>query len=205
MPSDIFERHPDTLPSRIRPDGTVRPFTIDEQWKQVANWHRFMQEAAVDPDYDSMDSYIEAWEALEPLYEFNGKSLVERGVDLQRAAGSPLEALFSILEWGNYPPPELLLALQDCWVTYMHSAGTMSLEVAFLGKPVQKAGTYSQRTRARHEKFFIQMQFAREVHKGKTRDEAALAVAEMIGNRRDVDTIKRMARMPLKKKPSAQK
>ena len=205
MASDILKRHPETLPARIRPDGTARPFTIDEQWKQVADWHRFMQEAAADPDYESMDSYQQAWDALEPLYEFRGKNLVGRGAALQREADTPLAALFSILEWGNYPPPELLLALQDCWATYMHSAGTMSLEVAFLGKPVQKAGTYSQRTRARHQKFFIQMQFAREVHKGKTREEAALSVAEMIGNRVDVDTIKRMARMPLKKKPNAQK
>lgn len=205
MASDILKRHPQTVVARIRPDGTARAFSIEEQWKQVADWHRFMQEADADPEYDSMDSYLEAWDAIEPLYDFHGRSLVSRGAELEKEAGSPLAALFAIIEWGNYPPPELLLALKDCWDTYMHNDGTMSLETAFLGKPVQKAGPYSQRTNARRRKAFIQLQFAREIQDGKTRDEAAIAVSEMIGGRLDVDSIKRMARMPLTGKRKVQK
>lgn len=199
MAAEILKKYPKTLLERVRPDGTARPYTVDEQWERVAEWHRFLQEADDDPEYTGMDSYLEAWDALEPLYEYHGKSMMERGAGLQRESASPLSALFAIIEWGHYPPPELLLALKDCWDTYMHNDGAMSLEMAFLGKPVQKAGPYSKRANARRRKMFIQLQFSMEVHKGKTREEAAIAVSEMFGGGLDVDTIKRMVRMPRKK------
>lgn len=196
MSNDILKRHPQTLVDRLRPDGTVRAFSVDEQWSQVDHWYQFLKEADADPEYDGMNSLLEAWDALEPIHVGVGWMKPDRGEELRNQSDAPLSALFSFIEMGMYPPPELLLALLDCWDVYMHNQGTTSLEVAFLGKPIQKAGPYAQRTKARRAKSFMQLCFAMEVRKGKTRDEAAAVVSEMTGGRVDVDYVKRLVRMP---------
>ena len=194
MKGSIFERHPQTVLGRVRPDGGVKPFSVDEQWKQVGDWFRFLKEADEDEDYDSMDAHLEAWDALEPIYAYNGKNTVERGEELRRVSGSPLSALFYMIDMGIYPPPELLLTLLDCWNTYSWSSGGMSLEEAFLGKPVQKAGNFAKRSRAKHQKVFIEFQFLKEVRAGRSREDAAATVSEMVGGKPEPESILRMVR-----------
>lgn len=58
---------------------------------------------------------------------------------------TPLHILFTMIERGEYPPPELLLILLDGWQEYLNGSGKTSLEQALIGSPSQKAGTFAAR------------------------------------------------------------
>lgn len=53
--------------------------------------------------------------------------------------------LFHAIDYGHYPPPEILIALRECWEEYIDGEGLVSLESAFLGRPKQKSGNFSAR------------------------------------------------------------
>jgi hypothetical protein len=57
----------------------------------------------------------------------------------------PIATLFTLLSCGLYPPPELLAALLQGFHEYLEGEGTVSLEVAFFGKPPKRAGNYARR------------------------------------------------------------
>ncbi len=60
---------------------------------------------------------------------------------------TPLNILFTMIEQGEYPPPELLLMLLDGWKEYLSASGDLSLEEALIGSPSQGAGNYAARFR----------------------------------------------------------
>jgi len=99
-----------------------------------------------------------------------------------------------MVDMGFYPPPELLLTLLDCWDTYEAGGGSISLEEAFLGKPVQKAGVYAKRSSAKFKKLARQWEFAALLKAGKSRQEAAEAVAELFPNGPEPESILREMR-----------
>ena len=62
------------------------------------------------------------------------------------AADHPLRVLFRSLVHGRYPPPELLVAMQRAFQAYLDARGQMTLEEAFFGPAVKRAGTYAERS-----------------------------------------------------------
>src|SRR5690606_20370602 len=98
-------RHPDAdRDSRRNQDGKLRPFSIDEQWQQIDDWHRFLESDNAG-DYPVIDGLNYAWEQVEPDYRIAGKSVIERGHELRKVSETPLAALFYFIELGMYPPP----------------------------------------------------------------------------------------------------
>ena len=56
---------------------------------------------------------------------------------------TPYEALNYFLERGHYPPPEILIALNDCFQLFIAGAGQFELdELFFSARRVQKLGNY---------------------------------------------------------------
>ena len=72
-----------------------------------------------------------------------------------KLAHHPLALFFLYVSYGFYPPPELLIALHEAFEAYQKEKGRLTLEEAFFGKPVQRAGTYAQRSAARGKVFSI--------------------------------------------------
>lgn len=75
----------------------------------------------------------QAWQSLEQQY-----GVVDRN---DEPAEEPFAAIMYFLEFGFYPPPELMLWMLDAWDQYLYHDKTM--EQAFLGPAKQKAGGYS--------------------------------------------------------------
>lgn len=188
------KRHPAmTRFSRMRPDGSLKPYSLEEQWKQVNEWHAFLTSDKAD-DFPLLSGFSEAWEAVESVQTFYGKPIVERGNDLERVSSSPLSALFYLIDMGFYPPPELLLSLLDCWEVYMGSAGRLTLDEAFLGRSVQKSGNYAKQSSLRFAKFMLHMEYQKLIRAGKSPNAAAEAVSEMFGGRIEPESILREIR-----------
>lgn len=181
--------------SRMRPDGAIKPLSIEGQWKQVADWHAFYA-AGKASEFPVLDGLGCTWKLVESEQTFNGEPCIERGADMERVARSPLAALFYMVDMGFYPPPELLLTLLDCWDSYMGSGGRMSLDEAFLGRPVQKSGNYAKQSSARFARFMRRMEYQKLIGAGKSPTEAAEAVSELIGGRIEPESILREMRKP---------
>lgn len=187
-------KHPATVRmNRVRLDGSIKPFSVDEQWNQVIDWHSFLQQDRAS-EYPVLDGMNEAWEELEPLYQVSGHPIMERGAALSRVSSTPLSALFYMIDMGFYPPPELLLTLLDCWETYRAGGGDVSLEEAFLGKPVQKGGVYAKRKSSQFKRMVRQWEFAGLLREGKSRKEAAEIISERFGGRPEPESILREMR-----------
>lgn len=196
MGSDKKVKHPDLARmDRIRPDGSVKTLGIEEQWQLVADWHAFLEEDKAS-DYPVLDGLNEAWEEIAPQYQVNGRPIMSRGSTLRNTAASPLAALFYMVDMGFYPPPELLLALLDCWDTYSAGAGRMTLEEAFLGPPVPKSGNYAARSQKRFKRMAMRSNFFRFIRDGMTREQAAEAVSCAVGGTPEPESILRMFRGP---------
>ena len=66
-----------------------------------------------------------------------------------KMAKAPLSALFGYVSVGLFPPPELLLALNDAYESYLGAGGEKTLEEAFFGPVKKRAGNYSRRAEKR--------------------------------------------------------
>lgn len=59
-------------------------------------------------------------------------------------AVSPLAAFMTCIERCQYPPPEVLIAINDCFELYLNAAGSVEMEqVFFANKRVKKIGNAS--------------------------------------------------------------
>ena len=58
---------------------------------------------------------------------------------------SPVEIFLAHVNWGNYPPPEILASVAKCFNLYLQAKGDLSLEEVFYGKPKQRAGNFAAR------------------------------------------------------------
>lgn len=176
-----------------RPDGSIGAISTEEQWQLVEDWHSFLssEQAA---GYPVLDGLNEAWKELEPLYQHEGRPLIGRGPDAPPVSDAPLSALFFFIEMGFYPPPELLLTLADCWSVYESSRGAVSLEEAFLGRPRKGAGNYARQKYSSLRQHCLEFEFQQLLNEGKSRTEAAEALAGKLGGKPDADSILRMMR-----------
>lgn len=172
----------------IRPDGRPKAFAVEEQWSRISQLHRLLTplpegETSTD-DWRLRVGRQLANHAYDPV----------RGEAIRNLAPSPLEALFSAVETGSYPAPELLIVLAECWNIYRDNRGHMSLEAAFLESPRPRAGNYAARADSHAQRAWLTFEFRRLLTQGKKRTEAAVALAKRPGVTLEVESILRMMR-----------
>ncbi len=60
----------------------------------------------------------------------------------------------NVLEFGEYPTPEILLAIAKAFELYFVAAGALTLEEVFFGRPVKRAGNFAKRSK-REQRYLI--------------------------------------------------
>ena len=155
---------------------------FDEQWEIVEN---FREDLAQCEESSGRSHMEECWRLLE-----SHDAVFPRG-DV-RVADNPLAALMYYIDMGFYPPPELLLGLFETWQAYKLCGGKVSLEDAFLGRPVRKAGNYASRSRARFRNMYLRMNLEEKISNGMSKTQAAEQLSLESGI--EADTIVRVAK-----------
>lgn len=169
-----------------------KPLSVEDQWQAVDDWYRYLEDNRSE-DRPFASSFNEAWDELDSLYQINGEPIMKRGSDC-RAADTPLATLSYYVDMGFYPPPELLLALNDAWQRYITAGGQMTLEEAFFGPAKKGSGNYAKRKHRRFRLFWLRMEFDRMLRDGKARLEIAEELSSRLGGKPDADSILRMMR-----------
>ena len=184
---------------RIRADGSIAPFSLEEQWQQVANWYALLEHERKDPE-SPYNGFNDSWDRIVS----EGHTVDERGQALSNTAPSPIETLSYMLDMGFYPPPELLMAIIDCFDAYMANGGKITLEEAFFRRPKKSAGNYAKRRSSRSRNFALKMEFIGFLNEGHSRIEAAEKVSVLLDGGVDADSILRMMRGVGKRLPNKQ-
>lgn len=88
---------------------------------------------------------------------------------------SPLDSFMLALELGEYPPPETMFAIFDCFKTYFDLKGQLSLEDIFFGKVKKSTGNKASRDykNDKYVKLAIALEFKEE-------KQTKLSVAEQV-------------------------
>ncbi|MBK8069788.1 MAG: hypothetical protein IPK27_19865 [Rhodanobacteraceae bacterium] len=156
---------------------------IQKQWELV---HALRAKLVSDNDKPVLESLEHLWQHLQKKQG----DVIDRE---DKVADSPLSGLFHYIDSGFYPPPELMLSLLECWDEYLTGRGSVSLEEAFFGRPIQKAGNYAKRKSQRIRNAYARFEVERERKKGRNLTQAAEAVS-LIPGMPDADTIARTLR-----------
>lgn len=83
------------------------------------------------------------WSDMEDTWQSQD---IPYGTTLRKDADEVLPSIaFWVRELGCYPPPELLIAFEKMFQTYMDAAGNLTLEEVFFGPPKQRLGSYAKR------------------------------------------------------------
>ena len=99
--------------------------------REIADKYRTVLEAAYElNDFPVLSGLEEAWKFLESQYE-----VVDRN---DPPSQSPLEDFTYYIEGGFYPPPEVLLSVNQAIQTYFTLSGDISLDEAFFGQKHNK-------------------------------------------------------------------
>jgi hypothetical protein len=90
-------------------------------------------------NYDFAYYHLErTWQRISPEHSRDDRH--------DKVTYEPIDALFSYIRSGYYPPPELLLLLQERFDVYMAGEGELSLEEVFFGPPHRNAGNFAARS-----------------------------------------------------------
>jgi len=110
-----------------------------------------MKTKYLDINERTINELEEAWEYLNKHFysELNIES--ERPVESE----NPLGKLAYFMEFGIYPPPELLLQISELYEEYMLNAGKIDLEESFYGKPIKGIGNFSGREAKKEDVKFL--------------------------------------------------
>lgn len=154
------------------------------QWQHVREARAMLEKS---DDYPVLSEFEEAWKLLSSQYQ-----VVERNVE--SLADTPLAAFMYHVELGFYPPPELMLGLFYAWRDYVEGGGVVSLEEAFFGKPVRKAGNYARRKTGQMKSMILAIEHFNLVRDGMTKLQAAEALVERFHLRLDAESLVRALR-----------
>ena len=91
-------------------------------------------------EYSAYTHLEEAWHKL--AYKHIDRNLFYGEPHLQETILA--EFMFHV-KFGSYPPPEVLVALWQCFDNYISCSGSVELEAVFFGKPVPGVGNFSAR------------------------------------------------------------
>ena len=70
---------------------------------------------------------------------------------------NPFKKLSNCLEFGMYPPPEVLISISETYERYMARKGEIDLEEAFFGKPKKGRGNFSSRSNRESDVHTLQL------------------------------------------------
>lgn len=138
-----------------------------DYWLERLEYHRRELEEC---DYEcGLQGFEQAWQSLEE------SSFLERGSELANTAENPLAMLSYIVDFGFYPPPELLMVICEAYERYIVADGGLSLDQIFFGPPVPRVGNYA----AQKNKQFLDFSFMVELMGAKRRGDSQEKAAEM--------------------------
>ena len=109
---------------------------------------------------------------------------------------NPLAAMMFCIKDGRYPPPEILLAVEESWLEYLHAGGLRSLEETLISKPIRNAGNYAARSCERNRRLSLAsllLAVSRE-NAGMSRKNAIAFAVKRFGLGIEEDTLDRIAR-----------
>ncbi|NEZ03780.1 hypothetical protein G4Y73_06410 [Wenzhouxiangella sp. XN201] len=156
----------------------------EKLWKRVEEWRERLADCE---NYPVLSALKESWAVLqEDQPEFMKK--IHRG----RMSHNPIVALMFCIETGEYPAPELLLTMLDCYREYMNEEG--DLERLFFGRPKQKVGNYARQEAKENLDIVIKARFNKHLKDGLPRKDAAERVVNELGLTVDADSILRKLR-----------
>jgi hypothetical protein len=140
-------------------------------------------------NYPALEDLEETWKLLEHHYNNPMEGLIDRSSMEQQ---TPLGAFRNMIEAGLYPPPEVLLALDDCFALYMALRGEVELEQIFFGNKKRGVGNYAARTYKdkAYKHLSIVLRINRFIEQ-KTQVEIAESVIDLFELKDDVDSFLR--------------
>lgn len=128
-------------------------------------------------DFPVLDGLESSWQHLEDFYNSDaGQTIIDRRED-ERLAESPLKAFTYYIELGFYPPPEIMLAVNDCFSVYNMCCGEIELEEAFFGARPKGKGNQAKRSTkgSLFKQFYFHVGFERVKEKNKNLPPKSLA------------------------------
>ena len=168
-----------------RSKAKKRSLLMSAQWEKVYRFRGQLTTKYPPPPMRRLRSF---WETIEREQALGSLEHVE--------FSSPLEALIFCIRDGRYPPPEILLSAEECWSEYLQAGGTLTLEEAFIGKPVRNAGNFAARSHANNRKLslaILLLAISRE-QKGISPKAARDFAVKKFGLAMEKDTLYRIAR-----------
>lgn len=165
--------------------------------KQTISWHeKIIREGT---NYSVLEDLELSWKAIEESYNIDGFNLNIRD---DACKMTPFSAFRYYIDSGIYPPPEVLLALDECLGLYMDLNGKVELEEVFFGQKKRGLGNFSARKHKDnvYESMLFEISLNKLEHPKKSREEIAekFIISHNLNN--DVDSFLRGFRRYLKRK-----
>lgn len=159
---------------------------ISDQWKKVDRFREELEQCYPRPPARRLKKL---WGMIEDKHEQAWFENIE--------FSSPLEALIFCIRDGRYPPPEILLSLEESWYEYLQAAGSLTLDEALIGKPVRKGGNYAMQTYGRNQNLSLAILLLaiRREQEGISQSDAAVFAVNEYGLDIEPETLERKARL----------
>ncbi|NVJ62194.1 MAG: hypothetical protein HWE27_17540 [Gammaproteobacteria bacterium] len=139
-PSTIYVDEEHTSYELVNDELIIKPITFYNSNENLKKWQNKLLNNS--SDYPVLDGLEHAWAILEEEYNEEFPGSVRRE---QFSSVSPFDAFMYMVGAGFYPTPEVLLAIHECFETYINMEGKVSLEDVFFGKKERGIGNYSAR------------------------------------------------------------
>ncbi|TMO76588.1 hypothetical protein CWC17_03625 [Pseudoalteromonas sp. S3785] len=130
-----------------------------------------MKSKYLDINEQTINDLEDAWGYLNK--HFYSELNLERERPLE--SENPLGKLAYFMEFGIYPPPELLLKISEIYEVYMLQAGKVDLEESFYGKPIKGIGNFSGREAKKQDVKLLEMTLSMEAISKKKRSQYEVA------------------------------
>ena len=153
----------------------------------LKDWHEKMIKES--SNYPALEGLEESWKLLDDYYNNPMEDVIDRSSIVQT---TPLSAFRYMIEAGFYPPPEVLLALDDCFEMYMAQRGKVELEQIFFGDKKRGVGNYAARTYKERAYKHLHVELSLKIFcEQKNQIEVAERVIELFKLTDDVDSFLR--------------
>lgn len=163
-------------------------------WDRVFYWRGRLNESA---NYPALASLEDFWQRAQD--DDQTRQMLDNP---QKWGNDPVSSLLNYIESGFYPPPELLLAIQERFQFYIDTQS--DLETCLFGPPIPRAGHHAKRRNKADQDSRIRWNFAWALHRGLSRIDAAEEVVTELGLEIDAESLLRQLRgykgFPLNKK-----
>ena len=156
----------------------------EKLWERAEEWRERLGDCE---NYPFLSALKESWEILQ-----EGQPEFMKKLHRSRASDNPITAVMFFIGSGEYPAPELLLTMLDCYNEYLNEEG--DLERIFFGRPKQKVGNYARQEARENLDIVIKALFDKHLKNGLPRKDAAENVVNELGLTVDADSILRKLR-----------